>query len=127
MVSLSNHVAISFRILRQDQDERIALTALRSRQSSPLPLVVSLSNHPNPVSPHPVIPAKAGIQPLENRMPKISETALSEVRAAFERYRLEVAATGMTRESKKTYLGHSEQFVRWLGGNFTPGINTRRR
>ena len=74
-----------------------------------------------------VIPAKAGIQPLEDHMPKVSHAALNEVRDALERYKEVVEATEMTPKSKNTYLLHAEHFVRWLADDFQPGATLRRR
>ncbi len=59
-------------------------------------------------------------------MPKISQDALREVQDALERYREVVEASDMTLATKRTYLLHSHNFVRWLADNFTPGINARR-
>lgn len=54
-------------------------------------------------------------------MPKISGESLYQVQAALENYEEAVNATAMTVESKKTYLLHARQFVRWLNGDFEPG------
>ena len=60
-------------------------------------------------------------------MPKIGQAALREVQDALERYKEVVEATEMTPTSKKTYLLHAEQFVRWLSDDFAPGIRVRRK
>ncbi len=60
-------------------------------------------------------------------MPKVSLLSLQEVQEALERYRLEVEATPMTTSTKKTYLLHAENFIRWLSDEFNPGANARRR
>ena len=60
-------------------------------------------------------------------MPKISESALREVQAAFERYKDEVETSKLQPDSKDTYLGRTEQFVRWLNDDFTPGATVGRR
>ncbi len=59
-------------------------------------------------------------------MAKISPAALSEVQEALGRYTEVVEATEMTPSSKKTYLLHAEQFLRWLADNFEPGATLRR-
>ncbi len=60
-------------------------------------------------------------------MPKVSQVALMEIQDAFEKYREVVEATDMTEKTKRTYLLHSGNFVRWLSDGFTPGINARRQ
>lgn len=52
---------------------------------------------------------------------RISPAALAEVRTAFDRYRKEVEAAQIAGATKRTYLDHSRNFVRWLEGRFTPG------
>ena len=55
-------------------------------------------------------------------MPKISISALQEVRRAFEQYQREVEqADDLALATKTTYLYHSRSFVRWLNDDFTPG------
>lgn len=51
----------------------------------------------------------------------MSSSALREVEEAFRRYEAEVEESNMTPESKKTYLLHSRNFIRWLRGDFRPG------
>ena len=60
-------------------------------------------------------------------MPKIDLKALQDVQEALQRYEAVVRATEMTSSTKKTYLLHSRNFVRWLADDFTPGINARYR
>ena len=60
-------------------------------------------------------------------MPKVNSLSLQEVREALERYKLEVEATRMTESTKRTYLLHAGNFVRWLSDDFNPGANARRR
>ena len=60
-------------------------------------------------------------------MSKINREALNLVKDALDRYEHEVDATDMTPESKRTYIGHAQQFVRWLDDDFEPGVNVRRR
>ena len=33
----------------------------------------------------------------------------------------------MTPSTKRTYLLHAENFVRWLSDDFNPGVNSRQR
>ena len=60
-------------------------------------------------------------------MPEINAEALRLVKEALERYEHEVDATDLTPESKRTYIGHAQQFVRWLDDDFEPGVNVRHR
>ncbi len=60
-------------------------------------------------------------------MPKVTLLTLHEVKDALERYRREVEGTGMAPATKRTYLTHSENFVRWLADDFTPGGSIGRR
>ncbi len=60
---------------------------------------------------------------------RISRSAADEVERALELYRellSEREQTGVLKEStRKTYLVHSENFVRWLKGEFDPGERNR--
>jgi hypothetical protein len=52
---------------------------------------------------------------------KISNTLLKEIEGALSEYKNVVDSTNMTSSTKKTYVLHSENFVRWLKGEFVPG------
>jgi len=54
---------------------------------------------------------------------KVTEATLKEVREALRRYERLVNSTDMTESTKKTYLLHSTNFVRWLADDFEPGKN----
>ena len=58
-------------------------------------------------------------------MPKINNDALRQVQAALDRYQEEVKATDCTESTKKTYILHARNFVRWLDDDFEPGVNLR--
>ena len=58
-------------------------------------------------------------------MPKIDGESLSQVQATLENYEEAVNATLMTEQSKKTYLLHAKNFVRWLDDDFEPGATLR--
>ena len=60
-------------------------------------------------------------------MPKVSPEILATIQEAYERYVSEVESSDLTPESKLTYLGHAQQFVRWLDDDFEPGETKRRR
>lgn len=53
-------------------------------------------------------------------MPKISKTALREVKDAFKRYEEEVEKSELKRQTKGTYLQHPERFIRWLEDKYNP-------
>ena len=57
----------------------------------------------------------------EDIMPKISASALQEVRRALEEYEREVEQTDLALATKNTYLHHARTFVSWLDDDFTPG------
>jgi hypothetical protein len=54
-------------------------------------------------------------------MPKIPAQTLREVEQALEQYIAAVNASRLTPQSKKTYLLHGKNFVRWLNNDFEPG------
>ncbi len=58
-------------------------------------------------------------------MAKISQQALSEVKGAYQVYEKEVQASKLRQTTKKTYLDHSYNFIRWLDGRFIPGDNIK--
>ena len=57
---------------------------------------------------------------------KVSPEALREIREAFERYKAEVETTRLAASAKKTYIDRTDQFVRWLNDEFTPGEKVAR-
>ena len=61
-------------------------------------------------------------------MVKVSPNTLREIRAALEEYKSIVTLSeDLTAQTKKTYLEHPENFVRWLEGDFYPGATKRLR
>ena len=48
--------------------------------------------------------------------------ALAEVRAALRKYEAAVEGASLKATTKRTYIVHAQHFVRWLAGDFTPGI-----
>lgn len=52
---------------------------------------------------------------------KVSSKTLQEIEAALREYEREVQVSNMTPFTKHTYLLHSENFVKWLKGEFVPG------
>jgi hypothetical protein len=58
-------------------------------------------------------------------MARISSTALQEIIIAFQRYENEVEKSKLQESTKRTYLLHSHNFVRWIEGDFIPGGKLR--
>ena len=60
---------------------------------------------------------------------RFNRPSLDEVERALEQYRellSELEESGVLKENtRKTYLLHSENFVRWLKGEFDPGERNR--
>ena len=54
---------------------------------------------------------------------RISYKALAEVEQAYVDYELVVETSGMALTSRKTYIIHADQFVRWLKREFQPGVH----
>jgi len=52
---------------------------------------------------------------------QVSPACFAETEKALEIYRRTVMQSGLTDKTKRTYLSHSENFVRWLEGKFEPG------
>ena len=60
-------------------------------------------------------------------MAKVRRETLEDVKQAFEEYKKVVDATGMSDQSKLTYIDNADQFIRWLDDDFEPGVNVKRR
>ncbi len=54
--------------------------------------------------------------------PSISAMALIEVRRELEAYTSVVLQSDLAGSSKDQYIDMADRFVRWLAGEFTPGI-----
>lgn len=54
-------------------------------------------------------------------MSQVPPEALREVVEAFKRYVREVEQAPLRPSTKRTYLLHAGNFVRWLKGDFSPG------
>jgi len=52
---------------------------------------------------------------------RVSKKTLEEIESALREYEKEVELSNLTPSAKQTYLLHSENFVKWLKGEFTPG------
>ena len=57
----------------------------------------------------------------------IKSETLAEIDAALERYFREVESKQLALTTKATYKLHASNFVRWLHGDFEPGVNVRGR
>lgn len=55
---------------------------------------------------------------------KVTPSTLAEIRSALATYTQEVESTGLSANTKKTYLLHVNTFVRWLEDDFIPGVRT---
>jgi hypothetical protein len=60
---------------------------------------------------------------------RVSRQSLSEVERALSQYEELLAALEQGRilkeSTRKTYLVHSQNFVRWLSGEFDPGARNK--
>ena len=56
-------------------------------------------------------------------MSRINQSCLRQIQGTLEAYRLEVDAAELASDTKRTYMRHAETFVRWLAGDFEPGVN----
>ena len=54
-------------------------------------------------------------------MARLDPVCRQKVKEALEVYRNEVEKSNLAPNTKKTYLLHSENFVRWLHEDFEPG------
>ena len=54
---------------------------------------------------------------------RLDDECLKRVEKLLEVYHLEVEESDLAPDTKRTYLRHAETFVRWLAGDFTPGVN----
>jgi len=52
---------------------------------------------------------------------RVTPACFQEIEVALEEYRRTAESAELTKSTKKTYLTHSENFVRWLEGKFEPG------
>jgi hypothetical protein len=55
--------------------------------------------------------------------PNISAPALAEVQQEMEAYSAVVLRSDLAQSSKVHYIDFADRFVRWLSGEFTPGIS----
>ena len=58
-------------------------------------------------------------------MPIINDEALRLVKDALDQYETAVESTNCTEMTKRTYILHARNFVRWLNDDFDPGVNVR--
>jgi len=56
---------------------------------------------------------------------RISKLSLSEIRIALRYYEDEVYEAGLAAHTSFCYLTHARNFVRWLHGDFKPGVQKR--
>ena len=54
-------------------------------------------------------------------MPKVDQSTLRRVQEALHQYESEVEEAPLRDSTKRTYLLHARNFVRWLDDDFEPG------
>ena len=59
-------------------------------------------------------------------MPKVTPSAMTEIKAALAVYIAEVEAAPLRPSAAQTYRIHADHFVRWLNDDFTPGATITR-
>lgn len=57
----------------------------------------------------------------------VNAEVLAIIQKAVEQYCQVVQESELSEESKKTYIEHPNNFVRWLKGEFEPGGSVRAR
>jgi hypothetical protein len=59
--------------------------------------------------------------PVQARSPRLSASAMDEVKKAVNLYYTDVETSDLSLSSQATYIDMVNIFVRWLNGDFTPG------
>ena len=59
------------------------------------------------------------------RKTRVSHLTLSEIRIALRQYEQEVYDAKLSSATTLTYLTHAKTFVRWMHGEFTPGVQKK--
>ena len=72
-------------------------------------------------------PKTVGPGSKRGHMPKFNNRLLQQIRDEFCRYGEEVETTDLKPSTKKTYILHARNFVRWLDDDFEPGSNVKGR
>ena len=57
--------------------------------------------------------------------PRISATAIVEIETALRDYTKEVLQSGLGEMSTNMYIDKADYFVRWLKGDFAPGVRKK--
>jgi hypothetical protein len=57
--------------------------------------------------------------------PRISAIAITEIESALREYTREVLQAGLGEMSTNMYIDKADYFVRWLKGEFAPGIRKK--
>lgn len=63
----------------------------------------------------------ARVEDRSGEASRVGIKAIEEVKAAIKQYTLEVEETSLIVATKRTYLLHARNFVRWLSYDFQPG------
>ena len=59
---------------------------------------------------------------MNKRLVDFDKILVDFVKDALLEYEEQVEKTDLKRSAKDTYIVHAQQFVRWLDGEFTPGV-----
>ena len=62
---------------------------------------------------------------MSTKEPRISAQALAEIEAALRDYTREVIEAGLSDMATNLYIDKADYFVRWLMGDFTPGMRKK--
>jgi len=93
-------------VTNTDKPEPAALAALQRAKTQPMRLRKKFLQIPK-VS--------------KDYKPKISASALAEVKENFEAYCSLILQSDLAPNSQNIYIEAGDKFVRWLSGRFTPG------
>jgi hypothetical protein len=62
---------------------------------------------------------------MSTKEPRISPQALTEVEGALRSYAREVIEAGLSEMATNLYIDKADYFVRWLKGDFAPGMRKK--
>jgi hypothetical protein len=62
---------------------------------------------------------------MSHNRPRISASALAEIESALRDYTKEVLQAGLGEMSTNMYIDKADYFVRWLKGDFAPGMRKK--
>jgi hypothetical protein len=62
---------------------------------------------------------------MSTKEPRVSPQALAEIEAALRDYSREVIEAGLSEMATNLYIDKADYFVRWLKGDFAPGMRKK--